>query len=436
MSERRRSLFVLFIVVALIGGSIAVVADQADEARPGPPGRCPARLPGGADRAAAGRSTRTRCSGRSTSCSSASTSSASPRPSSSRPATTRSRSTSRASRTPSAPPQQVGSTAQLFFYDWEANILDEKCKTDPDQNANQRQPIVGLRTAVAAGVEVHRASASARGSDPLADDSPGGQSQAAAEPRFYVFDKTDEEAVQRRADVQLARGRAGLADRRRARERRGHRGPGRRARPARPERADRRTPDAGPLVGHPGPPGPLGHGHQEPGAELRPGRRQPADRHLQLHRQGPQGVPGDHAPGRPARRRQRARRARAADLAALRDRARQRARLGAVHQLAGEPGRHRRRDRRPDLRQLHDQVRAGPGEDPQDRRAAAEADRDLALAGLRDARQAGARPGPEGRHRGLHHRRALPDHLLPRAGRHRDGRARASTRCTSTRWSS
>src|SRR3954452_12976085 len=44
--------------------------------------------------------------------------------------------------------QQVGSTAQLFFYDWEANILDEKCKTDPDQNANQRQPISGIYKAV------------------------------------------------------------------------------------------------------------------------------------------------------------------------------------------------------------------------------------------------------------------------------------------------
>ena len=44
--------------------------------------------------------------------------------------------------------QQVGSTAQLFFYDWEANILDDKCKTNPDQNANQRQAINGLRTAV------------------------------------------------------------------------------------------------------------------------------------------------------------------------------------------------------------------------------------------------------------------------------------------------
>src|SRR5690242_20924973 len=27
---------------------------------------------------------------------------------------------------------QVGSTAQLFFYDWEANLLNEKCQTEPD----------------------------------------------------------------------------------------------------------------------------------------------------------------------------------------------------------------------------------------------------------------------------------------------------------------
>ena len=32
--------------------------------------------------------------------------------------------------------QQVGSTAQLFFYDWEANILDESCKATPDENSD------------------------------------------------------------------------------------------------------------------------------------------------------------------------------------------------------------------------------------------------------------------------------------------------------------
>ena len=47
-------------------------------------------------------------------------------------------------------------------------------------------------------------------------------------------------------------------------------------------------------------------------------------------------------------------RARSTRVAALRDRARQRARLGAVHQLPREPGRHRRLDGRPDLRRLHD----------------------------------------------------------------------------------
>ncbi len=85
--------------------------------------------------------------------------------------------------------QQVGSTAQLFFYDWEANILDEKCKTDADTNANARQPVVGLRAAVLQASKCTDVGVGT-GSDPLADDSPGGESQAATEPRYYVFDKT------------------------------------------------------------------------------------------------------------------------------------------------------------------------------------------------------------------------------------------------------
>ena len=44
--------------------------------------------------------------------------------------------------------QQVGSTAQLFFYDWEADILDETCRTDENENANAKQPISGLFQAV------------------------------------------------------------------------------------------------------------------------------------------------------------------------------------------------------------------------------------------------------------------------------------------------
>jgi SecD/SecF fusion protein len=44
--------------------------------------------------------------------------------------------------------EQVGSTAQLFFYDWEANLLDEDCRTDPDENAGARRPITGFFNAV------------------------------------------------------------------------------------------------------------------------------------------------------------------------------------------------------------------------------------------------------------------------------------------------
>src|SRR3954447_20606023 len=73
---------------------------------------------------------------------------------------------------------QVGSTAQLFFYDWEANLLDAKCKTNPDENANQRQPTVGLYKAVLAASKCKNVG-TGEGAD---------ASQAAAKPRYYAFD--------------------------------------------------------------------------------------------------------------------------------------------------------------------------------------------------------------------------------------------------------
>jgi SecD/SecF fusion protein len=84
--------------------------------------------------------------------------------------------------------RQVGSTAQLFFYDWEANILDDKCKADADVNAASRQPVVGLRTAVLQASKCTSVGIG-KGLDPLADDSPGGPSQAGVNPRFYLFSK-------------------------------------------------------------------------------------------------------------------------------------------------------------------------------------------------------------------------------------------------------
>ncbi|HEX6026705.1 MAG TPA: protein translocase subunit SecD, partial [Solirubrobacter sp.] len=90
--------------------------------------------------------------------------------------------------------EQVGSTAQLFFYDWEANILDENCKTDPDTNANQRSPINGLYRAVTQAAKCKDVGIG-EGLDPLAPDSPGGQSQAAKKPRFYVFNERNHEPL-------------------------------------------------------------------------------------------------------------------------------------------------------------------------------------------------------------------------------------------------
>ena len=87
--------------------------------------------------------------------------------------------------------QQVGSTAQLFFYDWEANLLDEKCKTSPDVNANTRQATVGLYNAVKAASKCTSVGVGPNGpTDPSDAKFDGGASQAAAKPRFYAFDKT------------------------------------------------------------------------------------------------------------------------------------------------------------------------------------------------------------------------------------------------------
>src|ERR671933_2382070 len=77
--------------------------------------------------------------------------------------------------------RQVGSTAQLFFYDWEANILDESCKTNPDQVDGGQQPVTGLYQAVKRAAKCK----------PQADPN----NVAAAAPRFYAFDKVSKRAL-------------------------------------------------------------------------------------------------------------------------------------------------------------------------------------------------------------------------------------------------
>src|SRR5215210_1602233 len=71
--------------------------------------------------------------------------------------------------------QQVGSTAQLYFYDWENNVLDENCKTDPTQINGGQQPVSGLYNAVKRAAKC-----------PAQND---GNNKAAALPRYYAFDK-------------------------------------------------------------------------------------------------------------------------------------------------------------------------------------------------------------------------------------------------------
>ena len=93
---------------------------------------------------------------------------------------TRSRSTCRASTNAERAAQQVGSTAQLFFYDWEANILDENCKTEPGRERRREAADHRLLQGGQAGLEVRHRSATAT-TTPL------------TRPRFYAFDKVSKQ---------------------------------------------------------------------------------------------------------------------------------------------------------------------------------------------------------------------------------------------------
>jgi SecD/SecF fusion protein len=77
--------------------------------------------------------------------------------------------------------QQIGSTAQLFFYDWERNILDDNCQTNPDENAEAKQPVTGFFNAV------RQAS--------RCDAQEDGNNNAAAAPRFYTFNRVSKQPL-------------------------------------------------------------------------------------------------------------------------------------------------------------------------------------------------------------------------------------------------
>src|SRR5215212_7088437 len=75
---------------------------------------------------------------------------------------------------------QVGSTAQLYFYDWEANILDEECRTNDTEVDGGQQAISGLRAAVVRAGK-------------CTDVPKSDASVAASQPRFYAFNKVSKQ---------------------------------------------------------------------------------------------------------------------------------------------------------------------------------------------------------------------------------------------------
>src|SRR3954467_1558878 len=88
--------------------------------------------------------------------------------------------------------RQVGTTAQLYFYDWEPNVLDENCRTNPEQVNGGQTAITGLYNAV------KRASKC----KPQIDSN-----NTTSGPIYYAFDKTSHRPLnngipdERRADL-------------------------------------------------------------------------------------------------------------------------------------------------------------------------------------------------------------------------------------------
>jgi SecD/SecF fusion protein len=72
---------------------------------------------------------------------------------------------------------QVGTTAQLYFYDWEKNVLDEDCKTNPDQVNGGTTAIAGFYNAVTRASKCPPFEAA--------------NSTTASERRYYGFDKAN-----------------------------------------------------------------------------------------------------------------------------------------------------------------------------------------------------------------------------------------------------
>ena len=191
--------------------------------------------------------------------------------------------------------KQVGTVAQLAFYDWEVNVIGPEGKPDPTNPAVTGGPGGGdaaqPRSAVALRRTAARQAAPGQGR--------GRTTRATAASTTPSIDE-DQEGLRPRRGV--ARRRAGE---RRPAAQRASRPRSSRSSPTRSSCAPRtrRRREGRQVVRAQGRRRARGQGAQGARAGLRPGRRrlgQP-DRHVQVHRQGPQDVGGGHQADRRAR---------------------------------------------------------------------------------------------------------------------------------------
>ena len=213
---------------------------------------------------------------------------------------------------------QVGTTAQLFFYDWEPNLIgQEKAigghpgKEPPKgalTKANKEWKEAGRSTTKASDAQLLLAGAFpaeynavklASEQEPVKTARP-----AASRPPYYLFSKKEPhelidgpeftkedlyiDATGRTLPQGDDRGQSSCGHHRRLRKAHRCQRPGARERRTRLVRAE-------------GPAGALGHRHHQPQAGSR--RTPGTQRHLRIHRQRPPGLPGSHPQDRPARRR-------------------------------------------------------------------------------------------------------------------------------------
>ena len=277
--------------------------------------------------------------------------------------------------------KQVGKVAQLFFYDWETNVLGPDVKPNP---ATPTSP-AARRPARSAACPLYDAVKRASKRPPIHDDNNTTNDQ------YYLFVRPRQHRLICRPGGHRGRPVLRAAAPAQAAEHRGRQGQHRArssSRASSPTRRPRARPTRYFVLNDN--PALNGHRHQEPRAELRPGRgrRRGADRHVRVHRQGAQEVAERDARDRPARplapgaRASRPTRPSSTSRRCSTTRSSPRRSSPTSTTRTGSTGARARRSRAASRSRG-----AGPRQAAQDRRPADQARADLAVAGLGDAGQ-------------------------------------------------